>query len=36
VHISRQLGEPLPLLADDVTRLYDRYNNVYGQPGRQS
>ncbi len=31
VHISRQLGEPLPIPADAVDRLYDRYQNVYGQ-----
>ncbi|MEV6006976.1 L-ribulose-5-phosphate 4-epimerase [Streptomyces sp. NPDC051976] len=32
VHISRQLGEPLPLDRSAVDRLYDRYQNVYGQP----
>jgi L-ribulose-5-phosphate 4-epimerase len=31
VHISRQLGEPLPIAQADVDRLYDRYQNVYGQ-----
>ncbi|MFI0939673.1 L-ribulose-5-phosphate 4-epimerase [Streptomyces sp. NPDC021020] len=31
VHISRQLGAPLPIPAADVDRLYDRYQNVYGQ-----
>ena len=31
VHISRQLGDPLPITADAVDRLYDRYQNVYGQ-----
>lgn len=31
VHLSRQLGEPLPMAADDVRRLHDRYQNVYGQ-----
>ncbi|MFJ2029645.1 L-ribulose-5-phosphate 4-epimerase [Streptosporangium sp. NPDC087985] len=31
VHVSRQLGEPLPIPQDDVDRLYDRYQNVYGQ-----
>jgi L-ribulose-5-phosphate 4-epimerase len=31
VHISRLLGEPRPIAADDVDRLYDRYHNVYGQ-----
>jgi L-ribulose-5-phosphate 4-epimerase len=36
VHISRQLGEPLPIDRSDVDRLYDRYQNVYGQPGTSS
>lgn len=31
VHISRQLGEPLSIAKDDIDRLYDRYQNVYGQ-----
>jgi L-ribulose-5-phosphate 4-epimerase len=31
VHIARQLGEPLPIAPVDVDRLYDRYQNVYGQ-----
>ena len=31
VHIARQLGEPLPIEPDDVDRLYERYQNVYGQ-----
>ncbi|TDD88506.1 L-ribulose-5-phosphate 4-epimerase [Actinomadura darangshiensis] len=34
VHLARQLGEPLPMDAGDVDRLYDRYQNVYGQKGR--
>ena len=34
VHISRQLGEPLPIAQADIDRLYDRYQNVYGQPGK--
>ncbi|SEF90035.1 L-ribulose 5-phosphate 4-epimerase [Actinacidiphila yanglinensis] len=33
VHISRQLGEPLPLDPADIDRLHDRYQNVYGQTG---
>lgn len=33
VHISRQLGEPHGIAASDVAALYDRYQNVYGQPG---
>ena len=31
VHISRQLGEPLPIPQADIDKLYDRYQNVYGQ-----
>jgi L-ribulose-5-phosphate 4-epimerase len=31
VHLSRQLGEPLPIPSADVDRLHDRYQNAYGQ-----
>jgi len=31
VHISRQLGTPAQLAEADVTSLYERYQNVYGQ-----
>jgi L-ribulose-5-phosphate 4-epimerase len=31
VHLARQLGEPSPIAQSDVDRLYDRYQNVYGQ-----
>ena len=31
VHLSRQLGEPLPIAQSDVDSLYARYQNVYGQ-----
>jgi L-ribulose-5-phosphate 4-epimerase len=31
VHIARQLGEPLPIEPADVDRLFERYQNVYGQ-----
>ncbi len=31
VHLSRQLGEPLRIPQAEVDRLYDRYQNVYGQ-----
>ncbi|MBZ2197437.1 L-ribulose-5-phosphate 4-epimerase [Occultella gossypii] len=31
VHISRQLGDPLPIAQTDIDSLYDRYQNVYGQ-----
>jgi L-ribulose-5-phosphate 4-epimerase len=34
VHLARQLGEPLPIDKADIDRLYDRYQNVYGQPGK--
>jgi L-ribulose-5-phosphate 4-epimerase len=35
VHISRQLGDPLPIPRADIDRLYDRYQNAYGQQPRQ-
>ena len=31
VHLSRQLGEPLPIASDDIDALFDRYQNAYGQ-----
>jgi L-ribulose-5-phosphate 4-epimerase len=31
VHISRQLGEPLPIDPSHIDSLYSRYQNVYGQ-----
>jgi L-ribulose-5-phosphate 4-epimerase len=31
VHLSRQLGEPVPIARSDIDRLFDRYQNVYGQ-----
>jgi L-ribulose-5-phosphate 4-epimerase len=31
VHISRQLGEPLPIPAEQIDSLYNRYQNVYGR-----
>jgi L-ribulose-5-phosphate 4-epimerase len=31
VHISRQLGEPLPIARSDIKHLYDRYQHDYGQ-----
>jgi len=31
VHISRQLGEPIPIPQDRIDALFDRYQNVYGQ-----
>jgi L-ribulose-5-phosphate 4-epimerase len=32
VHLSRQLGDPVPIAQPHVDRLFDRYQNVYGQP----
>lgn len=32
VHLSRQLGTPVPIPAAAVSALHDRYQNVYGQP----
>ncbi|WP_031164035.1 L-ribulose-5-phosphate 4-epimerase [Streptosporangium roseum] len=31
VHLSRLLGEPLPIPQGDIDRLYGRYQHVYGQ-----
>jgi L-ribulose-5-phosphate 4-epimerase len=31
VHVSRQLGTPAPIAEADVTSLFERYQNVYGQ-----
>lgn len=31
VFLAHQLGTPLPIAPADVDRLYDRYQNVYGQ-----
>jgi L-ribulose-5-phosphate 4-epimerase len=31
VHLASQLGKPLPIAQSDIDRLYDRYQNVYGQ-----
>jgi L-ribulose-5-phosphate 4-epimerase len=30
-HLARQLGEPIPIPAETAARLFDRYQNVYGQ-----
>lgn len=30
-HISRQLGEPVPIASEHIDALFDRYQNVYGQ-----
>jgi L-ribulose-5-phosphate 4-epimerase len=32
VHLARQLGEPVPIPLDAIDALYDRSQNVYGQP----
>jgi L-ribulose-5-phosphate 4-epimerase len=31
VHIARQVGEPVTIAPGDIDKLYDRYQNVYGQ-----
>jgi L-ribulose-5-phosphate 4-epimerase len=31
VHISRQLGTPIPIATSDIDALYERYQNAYGQ-----
>jgi L-ribulose-5-phosphate 4-epimerase len=31
VHLARQLGDPIPIDQSSVDRLFDRYQNVYGQ-----
>jgi L-ribulose-5-phosphate 4-epimerase len=31
VHLAHQLGRPLPMEQADIDKLYDRYQNVYGQ-----
>lgn len=31
VHIARQLGQPLPIDQSDIDKLFDRYQNAYGQ-----
>ena len=31
VHVSRQLGDPVPIAPDAVDALFDRYQHVYGQ-----
>ena len=33
VHVAASQGAPKPIGADAVASLYDRYQNVYGQPG---
>jgi L-ribulose-5-phosphate 4-epimerase len=32
VHIARQLGEPVALHSATIDALFERYQNVYGQP----
>jgi L-ribulose-5-phosphate 4-epimerase len=31
VHLARALGTPLPIAVADIDRLYERYQNIYGQ-----
>jgi len=35
VHIARQLGEVIPIPPDKIDSLFDRYQNVYGQPAAE-
>lgn len=35
-HLTRALGEPLPIAPADIDSLYQRYQNVYGQQGAGS
>jgi L-ribulose-5-phosphate 4-epimerase len=34
-HLARQLGPLVPIEQSDVDALFDRYQNVYGQPGQE-
>jgi L-ribulose-5-phosphate 4-epimerase len=36
VHMARQIGEPLPIPAEAIDSLFDRYQTVYGQPSDRS
>ena len=36
VHLSRQLGEPVPIAPADIDRLFESYQNVYGQGSAKS
>ena len=36
VHLARQLGEPIPIPAESIDSLFDRYQNVYGQKPSRS
>jgi L-ribulose-5-phosphate 4-epimerase len=31
VWTALQMGTPLPIAQSDIDRLYDRYQNIYGQ-----
>jgi L-ribulose-5-phosphate 4-epimerase len=33
IHLSLQLGTPVPIARADIDRLYDRYREAYGQRG---
>jgi L-ribulose-5-phosphate 4-epimerase len=35
-HLACQLGEPVPIPAEDAARLFERYQSVYGQVGDES
>jgi len=36
VHIARQAGELVPIPQDAIDSLFDRYQNVYGQPSKEN
>jgi L-ribulose-5-phosphate 4-epimerase len=36
VHTARQLGPPLPIPQAQIDSLFDRYQNVYGQPATEA
>jgi L-ribulose-5-phosphate 4-epimerase len=31
MYLVYQLGEPIPIAQENIDKLYDRYQNVYGQ-----
>jgi L-ribulose-5-phosphate 4-epimerase len=36
VHLARQLGEVIPIPQERIDALFDRYQNIYGQPADRS
>jgi L-ribulose-5-phosphate 4-epimerase len=35
VFLACQLGTPIPISPEDITKLHYRYTHVYGQPGKK-